>query len=349
MPTAAARARWLGLAAAVGVAGCAPATNPTDSEAESPRPSEAQAQQPAVVVSHNVLCDITEQIAQERAELTCLISGDPHAYSPTPGDRRALEQADLVLHGGYNLVPAVEDLLEAIEAETPTVAVYEAVAPEPLAAAGHHHGHSHESNRDEGDSSHEHTPKGNEDQAQPDPHIWHDASYGIAITERIAQELAAVDSEGSEHYDRNAAAYRDDLERLDTWIREQIATIPPKQRHLITTHDAFAYYAEAYDLEGARSLQGLSTEDQPSAARVRELAATIQQAQVPTIFAEGTANDRALQTVAQEAGVEVAERLLLPTLDASETGGDTYIGMLARNTCTIVEGLGGQCEPFENN
>jgi ABC-type Zn uptake system ZnuABC Zn-binding protein ZnuA len=170
----------------------------------------------------------------------------------------------------------------------------------------------------------------------------------IAMVEIIRDRLAEINPDEADFYSSNAQQLRSELEQLDAWIKEQVATIPEGQRQLITTHDSLNYYIQAYGFEESESLQGLSTEEDPTATRVKELVETIEAAKVPTIFAETTTNEKAIATVAREANVKVAqEKLIVGGLGeaGSETG--TYVGTIAHNTCAIVNGLGGQCTPFE--
>ena len=158
--------------------------------------------------------------------------------------------------------------------------------------------------------------------------------------------LVAIDPDNADVYTQNAEQLTAELQALDTWIPEQIATIPEEQRRLITTHDAMSYYAQAYGLTVEGTLLGVSTEDAPTAATVSELATSIRDKALPTIFAELTADDRVLKTVADEAGVSISENVLLADgLGADGSPGESYTGMLVYNTCSIVDGLGGECAP----
>ncbi|MDY6938999.1 MAG: zinc ABC transporter substrate-binding protein [Cyanobacteriota bacterium] len=357
------------IAMTMGMVGCASgdrASETTDPTATTSATTPATTSDlPEVVVSSSILCDLTEQIAGDRIALTCLMERDqdPHAYQTTPSDRQAMETAELILYDGYRLVPSIEELVEAIDSPAPKVAVYEAAVPEPILTEHHHHhgegehdegehdegehdeGEHHEGEHHEGEHDEEKEARGEE--LEPDPHVWHDVSNGMAVVEEIESQLAQVNPEQAPFYAENAQQVKAQLEALDTWVKEQVATIPPEQRTLVTAHDAFGYYIQAYGFEDSTALQGLSTDEQPTAAQVRELVEKIEAAQVPTIFAEVTTGDRVIETVAREAGIEVAEQKLY-TGGLGPEGGDaqTYVGSIATNTCTIVNGLGGECTPF---
>ena len=291
-----------------------------------------------VVATSSVLCDLTKTIAATTIDLTCLVKAgtDPHVYEPTPEDRKAIEDAQLVLYSGYDFEPSLINLIKASSNRTTKVAVGEVAVPKPLMGE-HEHGHSEE-----------HT--GGEKQAEaeePDPHIWHDAKNGVQMVKVIQDNLTKVAPENTDLYAKNAQALTAELTQVDSWIKSQIATIPATSRKLVTTHDALGYYSAAYSIPVEGALQGISTEEKTTAARVRELTEEIKADRVPTIFAEVSANPNLIKTVAKEANVKLSEQeLFADGLGAAGTEGDTYPKMLIANTKAIVEGLGGQYTAF---
>ena len=113
---------------------------------------------PQVVASYSVLCDLTEQIAADTVDVTCLIEAgeDPHVYSATPSDRRAIESADLVLYGGYGFEPDIIQMVESTDGNTPVVAVSEVAVTDPLLGEAHDHGsHGHDEHDDHGHDDHD--------------------------------------------------------------------------------------------------------------------------------------------------------------------------------------------------
>ena len=315
------------VAMTLGMVGCTSSNQTTETTATSGKPK--------VVASSSILCDLTQQIAQDTVELNCLMEReqDPHTYNTTPSDRKAMETAALVLYCGYKSVPAIESLVKATDTAAPKIAVYEEAVPKPILAEHHHH---------EGEGKEVHT-----EELEADPHVWHNVQNGIAIVEVIEDKLAQVNPEQAQLYAKNGEQLKGKLKELDAWVKQQVATIPAGKRILVTTHEAFNYYIQAYGFENSEALQGLSTEEQPTAAQVKELVKKVEATKVPTIFAEVTANDQVIGTVAREAKVKVSEKeLLAGSLGAESSDAGTYIGMIATNTCTIVKGLGGQCTPF---
>jgi manganese/iron transport system substrate-binding protein len=285
---------------------------------------------PLVVATSTVLCDLTKQIAGDTINLKCLIDAglDPHVYEPKPDDRKAIESAKLVLYGGYDFEPSLIKLIQASSNTSPKVAINEVAITNPLM----------------GEHEHDHDEK---TEKEADPHVWNNAQNGIKIAQAINKSLIALRPDQAEFYNANTAKLVSELEQVDTWIKAQIATIPESSRKLITTHDALGYYADAYKIPIEGALTGISTEEQPTAARIKELVKVIKDAKVPTIFAEVTINPKLITAVAKEAGVKVSEReLYADGLGEKGSDGETYTGMLISNTRAIVEGLGGKYTPF---
>ncbi|NEQ55138.1 MAG: zinc ABC transporter solute-binding protein [Leptolyngbya sp. SIO3F4] len=315
------------IAVLLGLTGC---TNSTSNSADSSPPEVAtetadtvEDSQIDVVASYSVICDITAQIVADAAQLNCLIPSDqdPHTYQAKPSDREAIDTADLVFYAGLNFEPAIIDMATASESEAPKIALHDQAVLQVIEV------------EEEGEVS-------------PDPHIWHDIENGLEMVTLIRNNLVAIDPDNADVYTQNAEQLTAELQALDTWIPEQIATIPEPQRRLITTHDAMGYYAQAYGLTVEGTLLGMSTEEQPTATQVSVLSKSIRDKAIPTIFAELTADDRVLKTVAGEAGVSISEKVLLADgLGPEDTPQGSYTGMLIYNTCAIVDGLGGKCTP----
>ena len=299
--------------------------------ASSVKPNIVKAnEKPKVVASHNIICDLVQTIAQDTIDLTCLIgkNQDPHTYRPTPKQRRAMEEALLILYGGYELEPQIATLVEGLE--KPQIPVYEFVT-EPIMSEHHEH---------EAESAENH----NHSELEPDPHVWHNIENTVAIVERIKAIFLQVNPTQAELYLVNSAAFTEQLWQLDAWIKDQMETVPEGQRILVTTHDSLNYYVQAYYIEDYLTLQGLNAESAPTASQVKDLSAKIKQTRVPTIFTESTASDRVIKNVARAADVK-----LFPTQLYADGLGEAknYTEMMSHNTCAIVDGLGGECKPFE--
>jgi manganese/iron transport system substrate-binding protein len=278
---------------------------------------------PKVVVTNTVLCDLTRQIAASTVDLVCLLApgSDPHIYKLTPAARQSIEDAKLILYGGYDFEPELIRAIKATSNPAPKVAVYEVAVPQP------------QKFQEDGKST-------------IDPHVWHNARNGVKIVETIASSLAKITPEKVTTSNQNAQRLTSEIDRIDTWIKSQINTIPSAKRVLFTTHDSLGYYSKAYGIT-VDALEGLSTEEKPNAARAKQLIDKIKTAQIPTIFTELSLNPQLINTIAKEANVKVSDRpIYADGLGAANSSGATYQQMLISNTQAIVEGLGGKFTPF---
>lgn len=326
--------------------------------------SQGSSNLPKVVATSTVLCDLTQQIAGQTIDLTCLLKpgADPHAYSLSPGDRKAIEQAQLVFYNGYNLEPNLEKAIQATSADIAKVAVAEEAVPKPLLGAGHDHGaeedhkgeEDHADEHDHGHSEDDHADEKHEAHAEeadqtPDPHVWHSPKQGVEMVTVLEGSLAKLVPDQAQTYAQNSKEVVTELEKIDIWIQAQIQTIPAQQRKLFTTHESFAYFANTYGLMLEGTLQGFSTEEKPSAARVKDVVEDIKTAKVPVIFLESGETSKLMQTVAKEADVQIAPtELFADSLGEENSRGSTYQAMLIANTETIVKGLGGQYTAYRN-
>jgi manganese/iron transport system substrate-binding protein len=296
-----------------------PAPTHPDSKRSGPSPV-ASSTVPKVVATTTIICDMAKQIAANTIALTCPLkpASDPHIYEPTPADRKAIEEAKLVLYGGYDFEPNLIKIIDATSPATTKVEVHYVTLPPPKNVWAR------------------------------DPHLWHNAQYGIRMVQIIQTSLAKAAPQNAALYAKNARAVTEEIAQIDTWIKVQIATIPLASRRLVTTHDSLGYYSKAYGIPLKGALQGINTEEKPTARQVAALVKTIQDAKVPTIFAELTINPKLIETVASNAKVKVSSReLFADGLGEPGSEGDTYQKMLVANTKTIVEGLGGKYEAFQ--
>jgi manganese/iron transport system substrate-binding protein len=294
-----------------------PTANRTNLEADN---------KPNVVATSTIIADLTERVGQGEIELTGILpaGSDPHVYEPVPKDTQALEKANLILYNGYNLEPGLIKLMNAAGIKSKKVAVGEVVKPLQLQKGGK--------------------------ETVPDPHVWGDVENAMQMVNAIRDALIELSPEDRETFTKNAAQLNKELKQLDTWIAQQIQTIPPEKRKLVTTHDAFQYYARAYGLSIIGTLIGISTEEQPSAKTVQQLVEALKGTQVPAIFAETTINPALINTVAQEAGIKLApQQLYSDSIGAANSEANSYLKMMAANTRTIVEALGGKSAPFKAN
>ncbi len=175
-----------------------------------------------------------------------------------------------------------------------------------------------------------------------DPHIWHDPNNAMAMVESIRDALVAADPTNAATYAANATAYLAQLKELDAFVTEQVATLPAERRKLVTTHDTLGYFAARYGFEIVGTALGITTEaSDPSAGEIAELVEAIKATGVPAIFAENVSNPALMETIAREAGVQLAPTLFTDALGKPGSEGATYLDMVRYNVTTIVTALAG--------
>ena len=280
---------------------------------------------PQVVATTSVLCDLTKQIAAKTINLTCLTSPsiNPKLYQPTPEDKQAINQAKLLIFNGYNLEPELEKFILASKNPATKLPVAKIAVSSPLMI----------------------TKNGKK---VPDPYVWHNARNAATMVEVIGINLAKSIPENAELYKSNTKRIKNQLLELDNWIKTRIDSIPPKKRILVTTHNAMAYYVRAYGLKLGGSLRFISPTEQTSDAKVKNLAQMLQKINIPTIFVQPTISPDLIESVAEEARINISERqLFTENLGVPGSKADTYQKMMTANTRTILEGLEGTYLIFE--
>jgi len=301
-------------------------------------PLAAAAQTPAageplqVVASFSVLGDLVQDVGGDAVAVTTLIGPgvDAHTYDPAPADLVVLEGADVVFENGLGFEPWLDGFFESAQPSAERVVVTGGI--EPRASGEHEEEAGHEEEEGAGEE-HGH--------GELDPHVWHDVANAIVILGNIREALVAADPANAALYEANAAATIADFEGLDVWIREQVATLPEERRKLVTSHDTFGYFADAYGFEVLGTGFGSQSTEagDPSARDIAALIGAIEAAGVPAIFAENVANPDLMASIAAEAGVALAPTLYTDALGPAGSPGETYEGMMRGNVTTIVDAL----------
>ncbi len=193
------------------------------------------------------------------------------------------------------------------------------------------HGHDEDDEDEHGHDEHHHGPL--------DPHFWFDPIRVKVAVNEIAARLSAIDPEGAETYLRNAAEYGEQLDELHAWVQEQVSAVAPERRLLVTSHDAFSYFAELYGFEiVGLVIPSLATHVEPSAEHIAALVEVVREHDLPALFGETTVSERLAQTIATETGAQLF-RLFSGSLGPEGSGADTYLGMVRTNVERIVEAL----------
>ncbi|MDZ7829039.1 MAG: zinc ABC transporter substrate-binding protein [Halofilum sp. (in: g-proteobacteria)] len=280
------------------------------------------AQAPRVVTTIAMIGDVAHNVAGDCAEIEVLMGPgvDPHLYQASASDVRAFREADVIFYSGYSLEGQLGKVLEKMSARKPTVAVAPAsIGPADLITV--------------------------QDVYGIDPHLWMDVSLWARIAPTIADALGKLAPECADVMQRRADDYRRELAALHDWIERSVASIPERQRVLVTAHDAFAYYGRAYGIE-VEGIQGISTESEAGIGDIRAMVDIVVERGVPAVFIESTINPRTIEAVIEAAGrrgheVELGGELFSDAMGEAGTPEGTYIGMLRANTLAIVAALGG--------
>lgn len=271
-----------------------------------------------IVCSTTQTADLTRQIVGDRCEVVCILGPgvNPHGYQPVPKDSRLVESADLCVQNGLHLEG--KNWMASLAADNgnkPLVTATDGVQPLDLEY--------------EGDTI-------------KDPHAWFDPRNAAIYVNNILDAVVALDTGGERRYRAHADLYLQQLRVLDAWITKQANRIPPPQRILVTSHDAFNYYAARYGFK-VRSPVGWSTGSEigggMTPSRRRGVVQSIRDFKVPAIFVETSVNPKMIRQIAGEAGVAVGGELYSDAMGDAGTAGETYIGMMRENTVTLVEAL----------
>ncbi|MCP5159772.1 MAG: metal ABC transporter substrate-binding protein [Gammaproteobacteria bacterium] len=298
--------------------------------------STAWAEPLRVVASFSILGDMIKNVGGEDVAVTTLVGadGDAHVYEPTPADAKAVGQAQLVVVNGLGFEGWMDRLIKSSAYTGEIVVASQGVKPRQMAEEhdGHDAHHSeHEPDQKPTGHSHHHD-------SDSDPHAWQDLGNGQIYVNNIMTALAKADPAHAEAYQQRGAAYRAQLKETDQWVREQLATVPPAQRRVITSHDAFGYFGAAYGVEFLAPV-GWNTENEPSAKEIATLIRQIKKEGIRALFVENMSDPRLIQRIADEAGGVVGGSLYSDALAPAGQPGDSYIGLFRYNVPALVAAM----------
>lgn len=267
-----------------------------------------------VVASFSILADLVRNVGGERVAVSALVGpdGDAHVYEPTPADSKRIAAAALVVVNGLGYEGWIDRLVAASGSNAPVVVASAGVTPR--AGEG---GHGH---------------------AAEDPHAWQSAANAKRYVANIRDALIRIDPPGRDVYAANAAAYLATLDALDAEIRQSLVTIPAERRRVITGHDAFGYFGDAYGI-AFLSPQGVSTEAEPSARDLARLITQIRAEKISAVFLENVIDPRLVRQIARETGVRIGGTLVSDALTGSGGPAPTYVALMRHNAHTLRAAL----------
>jgi zinc/manganese transport system substrate-binding protein len=275
-------------------------------------PHMAHAAKLKVVASFSILGDMTRHIGGDHIALTTLVGPDSnvHGYSPSPSDASKLADADLVIINGMGLEGWMERLI--------TSSGYSGIIVT---------------------ASHGITPlTSDDDEDEPDFHAWQDAQNGIIYYRNISNALIKADPAQADIYRQKARQAIAELSSTDAWITSQVSSIPKDKRKLITTHNAFGYFAKAYDVTFIAP-RGISTQSDPSAGDMARLIDQLRNQHIRAVFLENISDDRMIKQLQHDNDAYIGGTLYSDALSSQHGPAPTYIKLLRHNTRQLVHGM----------
>jgi len=266
-----------------------------------------------VAVTFSVLKNLVEEIGGDAVEASSIVpvNGDPHTYQPTPNDAKLIAHADLVVVNGLGFEGWIDRLISASGYSGVIVNASRGVSYRLIS-----------------------NPP-----SQPDPHAWHDVRNAIIYVSNICNALCNLDPSRSKYFRQREHRFSQELTELHQSIRDSFLPLPESSRQVVTTHDAFWYFGEAYGIKFLSPV-GVSTDIEPSAAQIAKLIETIKSTNIRAVFLENITSQKMIQQVSDETGIAIKGTLFADSLSSPDGPAPTYIRMMVHNAGQILAGLG---------
>lgn len=276
-------------------------------------PVLAQAKPLEAVASFTVIADMVHNVGGDHVHVTSLIgpNGDPHVYEPTPDDAQALKKADVAFVSGLNLEGWLGRLVTASGYKGQPVVLSDGIQTRSMEEDG---------------------------QRITDPHAWNSAANAVVYVRNIISALAKADPANAAAYQANGQRYIAQLQALDSYARAQVQAIAPQRRKVLTSHDAFGYFGDAYGVTFLSPL-GFSTESEASAADVGRLINQIKREHVSAYFFENSGDPRLVQQIARASGAQPGGELYVEALSPPDGPAPTYLQMFRYNVDKMVAAM----------
>jgi len=266
-----------------------------------------------VLATFSILADLVENVGGERVAVTALVgpNSDAHVYSPAPADAKKVSEARVVITNGLGFEGWMGRLVKAAGSKAQPVVATKGI--KPRRTGGHSHGNT-------------------------DAHAWQSVANVKVYVANIRGALIAADPAGKALYESNAKAYLEKLDAVDREVRDAVAAIPKDRRKIITSHDAFGYFQQAYGIEFIAP-QGVSTESEASAKDVARIISQVRRQKIPAVFLENVTDPRLIQQIAKESGARIGGKLYSDALTDAKGDAPTYIDMIRHNIRQIASAL----------
>ncbi|MBF0160675.1 MAG: metal ABC transporter substrate-binding protein [Magnetococcales bacterium] len=271
-----------------------------------------------VVASFSILADLVAQVGGEAVTVKSLVGadGDAHVYEPLPADVVAVQSAQMFVVNGLGFEGWMQRLIKASDFRGLLVTASTGIQPLSLSRG-----------------------PGVEPAEVADPHAWHDLRHVQVYVRNMAEGLARLAPERSALFRANADRYQQELVALDRWVREVLATIPPERRTVISSHDAFGYFTQAYGVTFLAPV-GVSSDAEPSAAQVAKLIGQIKKRKIKAIFLENRSNPRMVKQLIKESGAVLGGTLYTDALSTAEGPAPSFLAMVRHNVTALSRAMG---------
>lgn len=270
----------------------------------------------AVAASFSILGDLVQVVGGERVKVSTLVGpdADAHTFEPKPIDAKTILQSRLFVINGLSFEPWAQKLAKSANYKGQLLVASEGIKPRSMPPEEGHH------------------------PADTDPHAWQDPSHVMLYVKNIAKSLSSLDPEGASSYQKNSDAYLKELLALDQLAKDQVATIPAAKRQVITSHDAFGYFAARYQVKFLAP-QGINADTEPSAKEVAQLIRQIKRDRTKAVFVENMSNPKLLAQITKDTGVTLGPKLYVDALSGPNEPGSSYLKMMHHNVTQLVAGM----------
>ncbi len=265
-----------------------------------------------VVATFSILADLVKEVGGERVQVDTIVGedSDPHTYEPRPSDIKKLSQAQAIFINGLGFEGWLERLLKSADYKGKVVVVTDHIHPRLVF----------------------------EDTLLQDPHAWHSIPNVKIYIMNIRDKLSEIDPSSREYYAKRFDAFYKKLTALDIKIRQQIDKIPPARRKVITAHDAFGYFGNAYGVQ-FMAPQGISTEAEPRVQNLIRLIKQIKELDVKIIFVENISNPKLINQLSKETGAKIGGVLYSDALSDKKGPASTYLKMMDYNVALLTDAM----------
>ena len=290
-----------------------------------------------VVATFSVLGDLATEIGGDHVEVRTLVgpNGDAHTFEPSPADAKAMGGAAVLVENGLGLEGWLSRLISVSGFKGEKVIATAGVKPIAWTGAEEEEGHDH----DKPEAGHDHDHAAHEGHSHSvDPHAWQNPLNGVLYVQNIVAGLSAADPEHAAEYKAKGDELATALKVIDANFKAEFAKVPAERRKIVTSHDAFGYFADAYGIQFVAP-EGVSTESEASAADVAKIIRQIKAEKITALFAENITDPRLLNQIARETGVTIGGELFSDALSPPDGPAPTYLKMFGNNGAKLLAAM----------